>query len=240
MCIRDRYQRRVRDRSHEMAWVVKRPLCRADVFCALFLCVVSLIGFVVGVVGIEVIPKCRYGDRDCYFTVKLCPFNSASPRIKHEHDTGPACVNVLKTRAVEGSSDVSGEQFGLPVCALVISLIPCVLTMVAVLFDKALALLEVGKVCVAVNIAVMLMAIRIVDNVTFDCRWWADKHHGNSDQCHNGLALYVVGTVLLIAAQISLLTLAVIFVERERDTMYSKDRHETLRLTKMQLADDIF
>ncbi len=40
--------------------------------------------------------------------------------------------------------------------------------------------------------------------------------------------------------QISLLTLAVIFVERERDTMYSKDRHETLRLTKMQLADDIF
>merc|ERR1712166_1411439 len=222
-----------------MAWVVKQPLCRPDVYCAVFILVVSMIGFAVAVVGIDVIPKCRYGESACYFTVKLCPFNAVRDRISAVHESiasGPSCVSILKTRAVEGSSTVSGEQFALPIFALLISLVPCVLTLVSVIFNKALAMLEIGKVFVAINISVLLMTIRIVDNVTFDCRWWADRHHGNADECHTGLALYVVGSVLLIASQISLLTLAVIFVEHERKALYGT-KEESVPLTRLSDGD---
>jgi len=223
-----------------MVWRIKKSVCRSDVYCAIFIAVVSIIGFVISINGINTIPKCRYGDPSCYFSVKLCPFDATRPRISAgapEGVGGPTCVSSLRTRAVEGSSTVSGEQFALPIFATTLALLPCVLTLIAVIFDKAFALIEVGKVFVGVNISVLLMTIRIVDNVTFDCRWWADRHHGNADACHSGLALYVVGTVLLIASQVSLLTLAVIFVEQERRTLYGT-KEESVPLTRLGSDSD--
>ena len=97
------------------------------------------------------------------------------------------------------------------------------------------------------------MCIRIVDNLTFDCRWWADRHHGNGDECHTGLNLYVVGSVLLVACQVphnlsdtsmshlsnfylgqqvALLALSVLFIEKERFLMFSKE--ETVGLTSFE------
>jgi len=111
------------------------------------------------------------------------------------------------------------------VCAL----LPAIFVIIGVLFNKALGLMETGKVFIAVNITMLLMSIRIVDNLTFDCRWWADRHHGNSEECHTGLNLYVVGAVLLVACQMALLALSVLFIEKERWLMASKDETVSLR-----------
>jgi len=220
-----------------MGWTVKKPLCRPDVYCAIFIALVSCVGFIISINGIATIPKCRYGEPSCYFSVKLCPFDSPSTRISASNAVGgPQCVTSLRTRAVEGSSQWSGEQFALPIFVQLMALLPCLLTLIAVVFDKAFVLIEIGKIFVAVNISVLLMTIRIVDNVTFDCRWWGDRHHGNADECHTGLALYVVGSVLLIASQVSLLTLAVIFVEHERKALYGT-KEESVPLTRLSDGD---
>lgn len=65
-----------------------------------------------------------------------------------------------------------------------------IFVVIGVLFNKALGLMETvkprpelpdlqmltvlrckGKVFIGVNITMLLMSIRIVDNLTFDCRW---------------------------------------------------------------------
>ena len=40
-----------------MGWTVKRPLCRPDVYCAVFIAAITLIGFVLAVIGIDTVPK---------------------------------------------------------------------------------------------------------------------------------------------------------------------------------------
>ena len=94
----------------------------------------------------------------------------------------------------------------------------------------ALVVFVQGKVLIGVNIATLLMTIRIVDNLTFDCRWWGNHNHGNADECHAGLNLYVAGSVLLISCQMALLALSVLFIEKERFLMFgSKEESVSLR-----------
>ena len=87
------------------------------------------------------------------------------------------------------------------------------------------------------NITSLLMCIRIVDNLTFDCRWWSDRHHGNGDECHTGLNLYVAGSVLLISCQMALLALSVLFIEKERFLAYSRDETVGLRSFEDTVGD---
>ena len=35
--------------------------------------------------------------------------------------------------------------------------------------------------------------------VTFDCRWWGDRHHGNADECHTVTAAALDGCVTAAA-----------------------------------------
>merc|ERR1712054_471685 len=200
----------IKHQRSAMAWKIRRPVCR--------------------IAGIDIIPKCRYGEPECYFSVKVCPFNAQSPRIGPvtlQGDDG--CMPMLKTRAVEGSSAWSGEQFALPIFCTTIALLPGFFVMVGVLFNKALGLMESGKIFIAINITMLMMSIRIVDNLTFDCRWWADRHHGNSEECHTGLNLYVAGAVLLVSCQMALLAISVLFIEKERWHMINKDEVVSLR-----------
>merc|ERR1719502_1314398 len=39
------------------------------------ICVLTVIGLVCATVGINVLPKCRYGAPDCYFIVELCAYS---------------------------------------------------------------------------------------------------------------------------------------------------------------------
>merc|ERR1711907_277156 len=50
---------------------VRDPLFVPEFYGALFLLVTSFIWFVCMLDGINKIPKCRYGEDDCYFTVSL-------------------------------------------------------------------------------------------------------------------------------------------------------------------------
>ena len=112
-----------------------------------------------------------------------------------------------------------------------------VFVLVGVLYNKGLALMETGKVFISINITSLLMCIRIVDNLTFDCRWWSDRHHGNGDECHTGLNLYVAGSVLLISCQMALLALSVLFIEKERFLAYSRDETVGLRSFEDTVGD---
>jgi len=221
-----------------MGWQIKHPVCRLEFVGACFILFAGVAGFICSIAGIDIIPKCRYGESECYFSVKVCPFNAQSPRIGTVALQGEdGCMPMLKTRAVEGSSNWSGEQFALPIFVSVCALLPALFVMIGVLFDKALGLMESGKVFIAVNITMLLMSIRIVDNLTFDCRWWADRHHGNGEECHTGLNLYVAGSVLLISCQIALLALSVLFIEKERWMMINKE--ETMSLRQFEDGDSI-
>jgi len=224
--------------SREMAWSIKKPVCRVEFIgaCIIFGC--SCVGFICCVIGIDVVPKCRYGSPECYFSVKVCPYNAQSPRIGPVTLQGDdSCRAMLKSRAVEGSSAWSGEQFALPIFCSVLGIIPGILTMVGVLFDKALGLMESGKVFISINITMLLMSIRIVQNLTFDCRWWADRHHGNHDECHDGLELFVAGAVLLVSCQMALLAISVMFTEKERWNMITKDHPESFGLHRLDALD---
>merc|ERR1711988_89027 len=109
-----------------MAWVIKKPICRLEFVGACFILAAALAGFLCCIAGVDTIPKCRYGEPECYFSVKVCPFNAQSPRIGpaqlQTNDAG--CMATLKTRAVEGSSAWSGEQFALPIFVSTVAMLP--------------------------------------------------------------------------------------------------------------------
>merc|ERR1711934_145228 len=172
--------------------------------------------------GMAVLPKCRYGERACYFRVNVCTYVD---------DTGnhEGCLYTLKNRAIEGGDSTSAEQLAIPILATVLSCLPAILTFLGTIFDKALGLLETSKVFLATNMVFLVLGIRAIQDLTFDCRWWGDHHHGNSQACHDGFNLYIAATALLAAAHLCVLIISVRFVENERYPMAEK--HEVVALT---------
>merc|ERR1712216_503882 len=182
----------------------------------------TLVGMVCAIIGMAILPKCRYGERECYFRVKECAYQD-----EQGHSDG--CMNVLKSRAIEGSNDYSAEQLAIPILATVVSCVPAFLTVLGTMFDKALGLLETSKVLLATNMVFLVLGIRAIQDLTFDCRWWGNQNHGNAEACHDGFNLYIAATTLLAAAHLVVLIISVRFVENERYTMASK--HEVVSLT---------
>merc|ERR1711907_336965 len=174
------------------------------------------------IVGMAVLPKCRYGEPECYFHVVNCAYTDDVG-----HSDG--CFDALKSRAIEGSNDYSAEQLAVPILSTCLSCIPAVLTVLGTMFDKALGLLEASKVFLATNVVFLVLGIRAIQDLTFDCRWWGNQHHGNAKACHDGFYLYIAATALLAVAHLFVLIISVRFVENERYTMASK--HEVVSLT---------
>merc|ERR1711871_1689465 len=84
-------------------WTVKQPICRVEVIGSSFILFAAFAGFLCCIGGVDTIPKCRYGEPECYFSVKVCPFNAQSPRIGPTAVQGEdGCQPMIKTRAVEG------------------------------------------------------------------------------------------------------------------------------------------
>merc|ERR1712178_79034 len=201
---------------------LRKNMCQGMLICSVIVLIFTLVGMICAIVGMAILPKCRYGDPECYFRVRNCAYTDDLG-----HSDG--CLYTLKLRAIEGSNDVSAEQLAIPILSTCLACIPAMLTCLGMVFDKALGLLEASKVFLATNLVFLVLGIRAIQDLTFDCRWWGDQHHHNSTACHDGFNLYIAATTLLAAAHLCVLIISVRFVENERYTMASK--HEVVSLT---------
>lgn len=202
----------------------------------------TAIGFTCAVVGLVKLPKCRYGSPACYFIVEVCAYSNIkdAPKTpgtqigssvitavthgKMGSKTPPPpvkqpdfCPKVTKSRAIEGSSSTAAEQLAIPILAVITACIPAIVSFGSILcVPKYLPFLEFVKIMLATSLVLLILGIQTVQNLTFDCRWWGDGHHGNAQKCHDGLNLYVAATALLMLGQCVLLVVSVHFMELTR------------------------
>merc|ERR1712166_1205941 len=172
----------------------------------------TVVGLLCGVVSFIALPKCRYGDKECYFKVEVCaytdisqapatpstapPFSSSvnlKPQNKPNVKPPDFCHMVTKLRAIEGSSGHGAEQLAIPILAVLFSVVSPIVSFVGV-----------------------VIGCRAIQDKTFDCRWWNNNHHGNSQACHDGLSLYVVSAICLFLAQVGTTLTAIHFLEGQR------------------------
>jgi len=206
-----------------MAFTVRANLCGPAFIFSTAALALTMVGILCAIAGMIVLPKCRYGEAECYFKV-----NASSYTDDQGHSEG--YVETLKSRAIEGGDSASAEQLAIPILATCLSCLPAILTFFGTMFDKALGLLETSKVFLATNMVFLVLGIRAIQDLTFDCRWWGNQHHGNASRCHDGFNLYIAASALLAAAHLCVLIISVRFVENERYAMAEK--HETVGLTQ--------
>jgi len=188
------------------------------------ICALTIVGLVCATVGISILPKCRYGAPECYFIVEACAYDAdptesigSSLEGGAEQAKTQSCQRVAKSRAIEGSSSGAAEQLAIPITAVATSCIPAVVTFFTVLFcPNFLSLLEFAKYWLAGSLVFLVLGIRVIQDLTFDCRWWGNQHHENGKACHEGLNLYVASSLLLLLGQAMLLIVSVRFVESRR------------------------
>jgi len=196
----------------------------------------TVVGLLCGVVSFIALPKCRYGDKECYFKVEVCaytdisqapatpstapPFSSSvnlKPQNKPNVKPPDFCHMVTKLRAIEGSSGHGAEQLAIPILAVLFSVVSPIVTFVGVLSGKSMIpAVETVKVCLSVSMLLLVIGCRAIQDKTFDCRWWNNNHHGNSQACHDGLSLYVVSAICLFLAQVGTTLTAIHFLEGQR------------------------
>jgi len=183
---------------------VHKPVCRPAFVFSLLMLLLSVVWFAFCAHGMAEIPKCRYGEKECYYRV---------PDGMCDH-TGAYCnTYYLVNMRVEGSADNSLEQFAIPLIASLASLLPPILVFVGTVCPGQLGSLEAGK-CFLTGVTVMsVVGIYIVQNLTFECRWW---NQPNQDKCKEGFNMYVAGSFFNILTQIILLVIAIIIGESER------------------------
>merc|ERR1711988_1366438 len=130
---------------------IRDPLCGAELIGASVLMIISLMCFGLCPDGLNTIPKCRYGEPECFFVVTQKDLDGNNE------------MKVFKNRAVEGDSDSSYEQLAIPLLVTLFSLLPPVLIFIATIFNQSLRTIEIGKYFLTGCSVVMLMSIRIVD-----------------------------------------------------------------------------
>merc|ERR1712072_862672 len=144
----------VREMAASNNWL--RPnLCQGMLICSIIVLIFTLVGMVCAIVGMAILPKCRYGEPNCYFRVRNCAYTD-----ELGHTDG--CLYTLKSRAIEGSNDMSAEQLAIPILSTCLACIPAVLTVLGTMFDKALGLLETSKIFLATNLVFLVLGIRAI------------------------------------------------------------------------------
>jgi len=207
------------------------PLCNFNTIASTLLLVFSFVTFVLCLDGLTKVPRCRYGDADCYFQVYLphgCTKQNAIDGVVLGN-SGVECTRELLKKAVEGSSEDSSEQFYIPYLVTLISLVPPVLVFLATLFNRTLRTIEIGKYFLAGCTVSMLFSVRIVDDLTWDCRWWgAGGHNDHQDTCKSAFNTFCAGAFFTIVTQMSLLCIAVFASEKDRFEWHHVSEKETL------------
>jgi hypothetical protein len=207
------------------------------------ICILTIVGLLCAAIGINVLPKCRYGSPDCYFVVEACAYDTprgSSPiasaaatqgggngrrdssldLTQRKSEKPQFCHKITKLRAIEGSNSGTAEQLAIPVLAVITACVPGIVTFCSIaVCPRFLGLLEFAKFWLAGSFVFLVLGIRGIQDLTFDCRWWGTQHHSNGPVCHEGLNLYVASSLLLLLGQVALLLVCVHFSEARRMEM---------------------
>jgi len=131
---------------------------------AIFVATLTGLGF--SWTGVWVLPKCRYGDPECYFKVNLCAPDSSSLDQTDKSETVPVelCRLELRQRAIEGSSNdpVLPEQLSIPLMAVVVSCVPAALASATFFVQRTVLLVAAGKMVLAVTLSMLCIGIDVI------------------------------------------------------------------------------
>jgi len=189
-----------------MNWKVRSDLCKVPAFWgSIFLLIISVLFAVLCFVGIDKVPRCRYGEPECYFV---------RDQIAGESDNLLDPIykgKAFKNHAVEGDSSSSLEQLALPFFVTCASLIPPVQIFVGVLFGYTPKTMELGKLFLTATSTATILSIHIVEYLTFDCRWWRNT---KQDTCKEAMGIFTAGAICISVTQILLLFLSIYHTEQ--------------------------
>lgn len=175
---------------------------------------ISLIGMIVCIMGIQEIPTCEYGQIECYFFIKVC-----GESYQNQNSHVYTCPWVSKQRAIEGSNAAGSEHFNLAVCAAVLAILPGIGLMISTMIRNErtlLALLEFGKSFLIIDSVLVVVGCLIVHDLTFDCRYYREIRHGNDEACQGGYIKYIAGACMILLDHMILLMGIIAFGEMER------------------------
>jgi len=202
--------------------------------------VLTVIGMWVAFSGIKILPKCRFGEAECYFRVEIDG---------HEY---------MKKRAIEGSTSNKGSGIGepimgaealaIPILAVASAAVPATLCFAAVIIDGSghlchknvpVDLHSSSKIIVGFVVALLFIGVRIIQDLTFDCRWWRDGLHGNESVCHTGLSLYILAVCIFMVGQVLVVVVSTSSVENLYSQYFSVStgRGAPARVGVQQLGD---
>merc|ERR1711907_92978 len=180
--------------------------------CCLFLCCV--IGMSVGLAGISALPKCRYGEPECYFFTKVCDADLLDPLHMRQ-----SCMWVPKNRAIEGSSSEGVEALVVPIVSMVLGILPGIALVVSMVISNErtlFALLEFSKMFCAFDFLMLIISCMYLNTLTWDCRWFSNSLSGNKDECERGYTMYIVGSCFIFVCEFVLLFATVGIASDER------------------------
>merc|ERR1712216_394187 len=140
---------------------------------AIFLMICSLIWLACCLDGLNKVPKCRYGNPDCYFVRPVEGINKDGKSFS----TGQQFFN----RAVEGDNDNSLEQLAIPLLSTLLCILPSIFVFIGVLLGHTPKTMEIGKFFMTGCTVLMILSIRIFEQMTFQCRWWNNTNQEDSE-----------------------------------------------------------
>jgi len=137
----------------------------------------------------------------------MCSYSYFNMRAANE-GAPYTCAYVAKYRSIEGSTEEGLDQLIMPIIAAGFSLLPGVTLLISTIIRNersVLALLEAGKVFIIFIVVLWVLGMYTIYQLTFDCRWYDDKLHGNQDACNNGATKYNAGASISIVVMVLLL-----------------------------------
>merc|ERR1712205_234000 len=87
-----------------------------------------------------------------------------------------------------------------------VSLLPAVLCVITTVCGTSVFRVKWVQFFITGCAVAMLLSIQVVDEVTFDCRWWRNT---NQDKCKSSFNTYVAGAFFMCLAQVCLLVLSI-------------------------------
>jgi len=218
---------------------VRQDLFRAELWMAVGVFMSLWVGMAISLGGLRQLPKCRYGDEDCYFYVQLCgnsimPLNRTWDDVNNIRSPSQSkflsqstfqCMWLPKQRRIQGSSENNSEQLIVPTLASILGVLPGIALIFACTVRNERSVffsIEFAKMFLGFDILMLVVACMKLDQLTWDCRWWNKNHQPDHDACESAYGKYVIGTSFLFTTQVILMGFSVIFSEQERKRVSQK------------------
>jgi len=124
------------------------------------------------------------------------------------------------------------EQLAIPFLTTVMCLVPPIFVFIGVLLGHTPKTMAIGKFFMAGCTVLMILSIRIFEQLTFQCRWW---NNSLQDDCKTAFNTFAAGGTLNCVTMVALLFVAVFHTERAAtyehealldETMHASGGHE--------------